>query len=65
MVLIVKLAGGSDSTRVAPDKGFKPLLAAKTTALTTANGAKVTSYQQLPGEVKEAIAGFVVPRCPE
>ena len=61
VVLIVKLVGGGDSTRVAPDKGFKPQIAAKTTDLTTASGAKVTSYKQLPGEVKEAIAGFVGP----
>jgi hypothetical protein len=61
VLLIVKFAGGSDSTPVAPDKGFKPALPAKTTPLTTASGAKVTSYKQLPGEVKEAIAGFVGP----
>ncbi len=58
--LIVKLAGGSDSTPTAPDKGFKPVLPQKTDAL-TANGAKVTSYAQLPSEVKQAIVGFVVP----
>ena len=58
--LIVKLAGGSDSTPTAPDKGFKPVLPQKTTALTS-NGVKVTSYAQLPSEVKQAIVGFVVP----
>jgi hypothetical protein len=61
VVLVVKLAGGSDSTRVAPDKGFKPVLPAKSTALTTASGAKVTSYDQLPSEAKQAVVGFVVP----
>ena len=58
--LIVKLVGGSDSTATAPDKGFTPTLPPKTTAL-TANGVKVTSYAQLPSEVKQAIVGFVVP----
>lgn len=58
--LIVKLVGGSDSTPTAPAKGFKPTLPPKTTAL-TANGVKVTSYAQLPSEVKQAIVGFVVP----
>ena len=58
--LIVKLAGGSDSTPTAPDKGFKPVLLQKTDAL-TANGVKVTSYAQLPSEIKQAIVGFVVP----
>ena len=56
--LIVKLVGGSDSTPTAPDKAFKPTLPPKTTAL-TANGVKVTSYAQLPSEVKQAIVGFV------
>jgi hypothetical protein len=58
--LIVKLVGGSDSTPTAPDTGFKPTLPPKTTALTS-NGVKVTSYAQLPSEVKQAIVGFVVP----
>ncbi len=56
--LIVKLVGGSDSTPTTPDKGFKPTLPPKTTAL-TANGVKVTSYAQLPSEVKQAIVGFM------
>jgi hypothetical protein len=59
IVLIVKFAGGSDTaTKVQPDKGFKPQLPQKTTSL-TANGAPVTSYDQLPSEVKQAILGFV------
>ena len=57
--LIVKLAGGSDKTQVAPSPGFKPQIAAKTIDLTTANGAKVTSYEQLPTEIKQAILGFM------
>ena len=31
VVLVIKLAGGSDSTPTAPDKGFKPALPQKTT----------------------------------
>jgi hypothetical protein len=56
--LIVKLVGGSESTPTAPEKGFKPTLPPKTTAL-TANGVKVTSYAQLPSQVKQAIVGFM------
>jgi hypothetical protein len=59
VVLVIKLAGGSDSTPTAPDKAFKPALPQKTETLTTSNGAKVTSYAQLPTEVKKAIMGFV------
>jgi len=59
VLLVVKLAGGSDKTQVAPSPGFKPTIAAKTIDLKTASGAKVTSYQQLPAEVKQAILGFL------
>ena len=59
VLLVVKLAGGSDKTSVAPSPGFKPQIAAKTTDLKTANGGKVTSYAQLPTEVKQAIVGFM------
>jgi hypothetical protein len=57
--LIVKFAGGSDSTPAAPAQGFKPQLPPKTTSLTSANGGKITSYEQLPSEVKQAIVGFM------
>ena len=60
VVLVVKLAGGSDSTPTAPDKAFTPVLPQKTDVLTS-NGAKVTSYAQLPSQIKRAIVGFVVP----
>jgi hypothetical protein len=56
--LAVKLVGGSDSTPTAPDKAFKPTLPQKTNALTS-NGVKVTTYAQLPSEVKQAIVGFM------
>jgi len=56
--LTVKLVGGSDSTPTAPDKAFKPTLPQKTNALTS-NGVKVTTYAQLPSEVKQAIVGFM------
>ena len=35
------------------------MLPAKATTLTASNGAKVTSYEQLPSQVKQAIVGFV------
>ena len=58
VLLTVKLVGGSDSTPTAPDKAFKPTLPQKTNALTS-NGVKVTTYAQLPSEVKQAIVGFM------
>jgi hypothetical protein len=59
VLLMVKFVGGSDTkTSVAPAKNFKAELPAKTTSL-TANGAKVTSFEQLPLEVKQAIVGFM------
>jgi|SRR6187397_1070874 len=57
--LIVKFAGGSDPTPAAPATGFKPQLPPKTTSLTSANGGKITSYEQLPSQVKQAIVGFM------
>ena len=58
VVLVIRLVGGSDSTPTAADKGFKPVLPQKTTALTS-KGAKVASYDQLPSDVRQAIVGFM------
>ncbi|MBA3717383.1 MAG: hypothetical protein H0W87_04055 [Actinobacteria bacterium] len=60
VVLVMKLAGGSDPTPVSPDKGFKPALPAKSTPLKNADGAKVTNYAQLDPEIKTTIRRFVV-----
>ena len=56
---IIKLAGGSDSTPTAPDKGFKPRSRRRPRRSRASNGGKVTSYEQLPSQVKQAIVGFV------
>ena len=61
VVLIVKLVGGSDPTPVSPSQGFKPTLPAKTSPLTTANGGKITTYYDLPPQIKQSITGFIVP----
>lgn len=61
VVLVVKLVGGSDSTPVTPAKGFKPQLPAKTQPLMDGDGVRVTSYAQLPSDIKTAIRGFVLP----
>ena len=61
VVLVVKLVGGSDPTPVSPDKGFKAQLPAKSQPLTTPEGVKVTTYEQLDPQIKETIRGFVVP----
>jgi hypothetical protein len=59
--LVVKFAGGSDKTPSAPAQGFKPQLPPKTTDLTKASGGKITSYAELPSDVKRAIVGFIGP----
>jgi hypothetical protein len=59
--LVVKFVGGSDPTPISPDKGFKPVLPQKEQPLKTASGAKITSYEQLEPQIREAIRGFVVP----
>jgi hypothetical protein len=61
VVLVVRFVGGSDSTQVAPSKGFKAQLPPKSNALVNANGVKVTSYADLDSGVKQAIVGFVGP----
>jgi hypothetical protein len=60
VVLVVKLAGGSDKTSVAPSKGFKPQLPGKQQPLTNANGVRVKTYEQLDPAIKETIRRFVV-----
>jgi hypothetical protein len=60
VVLVLKLAGGSSHTAIAPQKGFKPVLPKKTQQpLTNANGGKITTYAQLSPEIKDTINGFV------
>jgi hypothetical protein len=58
-LLIVKVAGGSDHTRTAPDPGFHPTLPTKTHPLVK-NGVQVRSYAQLDHEAKQAIKTFIV-----
>jgi hypothetical protein len=57
-LVIIKVAGGSDHTRTAPDPGFRPTLPTKTHPLVK-NGVPVTSYAQLDGEAKQAIKTFI------
>lgn len=60
IVLVVKLAGGSDKTSVEPSKGFKPQLPAKQQPLKNAEGVRVTRFEQLPEEVRTTIRRFVM-----
>lgn len=59
VVLVLKLAGGSDNTSVAPEQGFKPTLPAKQQALTK-DGARITKYDQLNPSIKDTIRRFVL-----
>lgn len=60
VVLVVKLAGGSDKTAIAPDKGFKPTLPTKAQPLKDTNGEVITKYAQLDPQVKQTIRKFIM-----
>jgi hypothetical protein len=59
-LLVLKLAGGSDKTSYAPDRGFRPTLPANQKPLTNAQGVTVRTYYQLDAEVRQAIRTFIV-----
>jgi hypothetical protein len=60
VVLVLKFAGGSDSTPVAPSPAFKPVLPAKQTPLKSADGATITSYKQFDPSIRDTIRRFVL-----
>jgi hypothetical protein len=60
VVLVMKLAGGSDPTPVSPDKGFQAQIPPKTNPLVNADGVKVTKYEQLDPEIETTIRRFVL-----
>jgi hypothetical protein len=60
VVLVLKLAGGSDHTSVAPQQGFKPQLPAKQQPLTNGDGARITKYEQLNPSIRDTIRRFVL-----
>jgi hypothetical protein len=59
LVLVVTLAGGSDKTKVGPEKGFKPTLLAKTTPLKNADGITIKTFGQLDPQIRSTIRTFI------
>jgi hypothetical protein len=58
-VLVLKVAGGSDTTSAAPDKGFKAQLPAKQVPLRNANGVTVKTFWQLDPVMRSTIRKFI------
>jgi hypothetical protein len=58
-VLLSEIAGGSDKTSSAPERGFKPTLPVKPSPLVNAHGARIRTFEQLEPEVKSTIRTFL------
>lgn len=59
VVLMTKIAGGSDKTSLAPDPGFRPTLPEKDTPLTNSQGVTIKRFEQLDPEVRSTIRTFL------
>jgi hypothetical protein len=59
MALVVKLAGGSDPTSAAPDKGFKAQLPSQIVPLKNSRGVRVKTFWQLDAWMRATIRKFI------
>ena len=59
LVLVLKVAGGSDPTPVNPDKGFKAQLPSKIVPLKNAQGVVVKTFWQLDRPMRATIRKFL------
>jgi len=59
LTLVLKFAGGSDSTPAAPDKGFKAQLPAKSFPLKNAGGVTIKTFWQLDPSMRSTIRKFI------
>lgn len=59
VVLVLRLAGGSDNTTFQQQPGFHPTLPTKSTPLKNANGVTVKKYKQLDPQVQSTIRTFL------
>src|SRR6266542_4467973 len=59
LVLVLKLAGGSDHKTFAPDKGFRPTLPAHQIPLTNAQGVRIDKFEQLDPTVRTTVRTFL------
>jgi hypothetical protein len=58
-VLVAQIAGGSDKTSLAPDKGFRPTLPVKTSPLVNAQGVRIKTFEQLGHKIRSTIRMFL------
>jgi hypothetical protein len=58
-VLVAQIAGRSDNTSFAPDKGFRPALPVKTSPLVNAHGVRIKTFEQLDPTVRATIGTFL------
>jgi hypothetical protein len=59
MALVFAFVGGSDKTSSNPDKGFHPVLPAKSSPLKNEQGVTVKTYSQLDDQTRSAISTFI------
>jgi hypothetical protein len=59
MALVFAFVGGSDKTSSNPDKGFHPVLPAKSAPLKNEQGVTVKTYSQLDDQTRSAISTFI------
>ena len=59
LLVVTKLAGGSDTTSRAPDRGFRPTLPAKQVQLKNAQGVPIRKFEQLDDETRATIRTFL------
>jgi hypothetical protein len=58
-VLVMKVAGGSDTTSTAPDKGFKAQLPTKSVPLKNSSGVTIKTFWQLDPSMRSTIRKFI------
>jgi hypothetical protein len=58
-VLVAQIAGQSDKTSLAPDRGFRPTLPVKTSPLVNAHGVRIKTFEQLDPKVRSTIRIFL------
>src|SRR5437867_2019684 len=59
LVIVLKFAGGSDSSSSNPDKGFKAQIQKPVSPLKNAQGVTVKTYWQLDPQVRATIKTFI------
>jgi hypothetical protein len=58
-IIVTFAGGGSDNTSPNPEKGFHPVLPAKSLPLKNAQGVTIKTYEQLDNQTRSAIRTFI------